>query len=110
MDRKVSRVMCPYVKEVLRRDCIPYTVTKTDEGYLFDIPLKNKEFTVVLEDALCEKQRDKTMCRIPVYSLRTYKNKKKFERLRKLNGKKGFRILNQDLMAYQKIAQHAVMS
>ena len=62
----------------------------------------------MLEDALCEKQRDTTICRIPVYSVRTYKNKPKFERLRKLNGKKGFRILNQDLKAYQKIAQYVV--
>ena len=109
MNRKVSRVMCPYVKEVLKRDCIPYTVSKTENGYLFDMPLKNKEFTVVLEDALCEKQRDTTICRIPVYSVRTYKNKPKFERLRKLNGNNGFRILYQDRKEYQKLTQHPVI-
>ena len=96
--RKSSEVMLPYIISVLKRDEIPYEVEK---GCIISAPISNRGFTEILEDALCEKQRDETECKIPVYSYRTIRNPEKFSRLKKLNGKKGFHVLQQDIPKFK---------
>lgn len=98
--KNVSMVMKPYVSFVLKRDHIPYQCEPDKENYKFWIPISNRRFTEVLEDALCEKQRRETWSKTPVYSLRTLRNSQKMKRLIHLNGRKGFRILRQDKEKY----------
>lgn len=98
-NRAVSDVMRPYIEQVLHRDGIPYSVNGRDgqDRWLFSLPLKGKEFTVVLEDALCEKQRASTISQLPVYSLRTFHDAEKFKRLAGINGTSAFHILDCDM-------------
>lgn len=98
--RKVSRVMKPYIELVLQRDAIPYTCEIAREGYIFTIAISNRRFTEVIEDALCEKQRNRYISRIPVYSYRTLMNREKLERLMRLNQRRGYHILESDQEKY----------
>lgn len=103
MDKKISKVMLPHVKYVLRRDQIPFTLREdqaNEANYIISLDVSNKRFTEIMEDALCEKQRLETNSNTPVYSLRTLKNKKKRNRLMHLNQKKGFHILSSDMEKY----------
>lgn len=94
----ISEVMLPHLCKVLERDEIPYQeIRKEDQIQLYLPETSNRGFTVILEDALCEKQRDETNSKVPVYSYRTLKNKEKLHRLQALNGKKGFHVLKQDM-------------
>ena len=61
--RKVSSVMKPYIVLVLKRDGIPFVYTKVEDDYVFTIQISNRRFTEVLEDALCEKQRERYISR-----------------------------------------------
>lgn len=103
----VSNVMLPHVQKVLVRDHISYQikqecVSKGEESVRLLLPeTSNREFTVILEDALCEKQREETQSKIPVYSYRTLRNLKKRNRLMSLNGMKSFHILRQDVKKCQ---------
>ena len=99
----ISEVMLPHLCKVLERDEIPYQeIRKEDQIQLYLPETSNRGFTVILEDALCEKQRDETKSKIPVYSYRTLKNREKRNRLMSINGKKGFHILRQDIEKCQK--------
>lgn len=94
----VSNVMLPHVQKVLIRDRIPYQIIKQEETVRLLLPeTSNRGFTVILEDALCEKQREETESKIPVYSYRTLRNLEKRNRLMNLNGMKAFHILRQDV-------------
>lgn len=100
MEKKiiVSPVMYPYVVNVLKRDHINHTFQKdSDRNCYYLKGVSKKQFTVILEDALCEKQRNQTISKIPVYSYRTLKDKKKRNRLMALNRRKGFHILKADI-------------
>ena len=103
----VSSVMLPHVQTVLVRDHISYQIkqeciSKGEESVRLLLPeTSNREFTVILEDALCEKQREETQSKIPVYSYRTLRNLEKRNRLMSLNGMKSFHILRQDVKKCQ---------
>lgn len=98
--RKVSSVMKPYIVLVLKRDGIPFVYTKVEDDYVFTIQISNRRFTEVLEDALCEKQRERYISRIPVYSYRTLMNQSKLQRLQKLNNRSGYHVLKADEEKY----------
>ena len=102
--RNVSSAMEPYVRFVLQRDRIPFSVEQNGNNYLFAIPVSSRRFTEVIEDALCEKQRDGYISRIPVYSARTLVNKKKLKRLMRLNNRQGYHVLAADQENYYKYA------
>jgi hypothetical protein len=91
----ISDTMRPYVIQVLERDNIPYSL----QQLTITVPLTGNKFRVVMEDALCEKQRDGSV--LPVYSFRTLQNPQKFNRLRELNNKKGFYILERDRKKFE---------
>lgn len=102
--RKVSSAMEPYVRFVLQRDKIPFSVEQNGNDYLFAIPVSSRRFTEVIEDALCEKQRESYLSRIPVYSARTLKNREKLKRLMRLNNRQGYHVLAADQENYYKFA------
>lgn len=104
--RRVSSAMEPYIKFVLKRDGILYKAKKISDYWLFQMDISNHRFTEVLEDALCEKQRNKYISRIPVYSFRTLMNREKLERLMKLNQRRGYHILKQDEAKYFAAVDH----
>ena len=98
--RKVSSVMKPYIIFVLQRDEIPYICCKEKNCYYFFMSISNRRFTEVLEDALCEKQRENYISRTPVYSYRTLMNRQKLHRLQTLNKRKGYHVLKADEKRY----------
>lgn len=85
---KVSEKMLPYVVQVLNRDDIPYEIGSST----IKVPLSGNKFHIVIEDAACELER----IDIPVYSMRTILNKKKFKRLRQFNNCNAFHVLQKD--------------
>lgn len=101
----VSKKMKPYVQFVMERDKIPFEFSTNKKGYVLSFNGSNKDFTEVLEDALCEKQREESNSTIPVYSYNTLKNEKKRNRLMKLNRRKGFVVLRSDI---KKVRQHCM--
>lgn len=94
----VSREMKEYVEQVLKRDDIPYQFTES--GNSVTVPLSGNRFHIVVEDALCEKQRHDCSPHIPVYSYRTLMNRDKLNRLRTINKTNGFIILRKDRRRY----------
>lgn len=95
---KVSLVIWPYIKKVLIRDGIAYSVNSlNNKTILLHAGISARRFTEVLEDALCEKQRETTNSKIPVYSYRTLKNKDKRKRLIQVNEKSGFHVYIKDI-------------
>lgn len=98
--RKVSSAMKPYIEFVLQRDNIPYKTEKFPEYWIFQMTISNQRFTEVLEDALCEKQRNRYISKTPVYSFRTLMNQEKLEHLMTLNHRRGYHILKQDELKY----------
>lgn len=85
-----------YIKFVLERDHITYEIIAKGEGeLLLEIP-DNTNVEELMEDILCEQQRDHTESKIPVYSYRTLLNKDKRDRLMKYYGKRGFHVLKGD--------------
>ncbi len=94
----VSLAIWPYMKNVLERDDIIYSVHYINhEKLLLDANISARRFTEVMEDTLCEKQRETTRSKVPVYSYRTLKNKDKRKRLINLNGKTGFHVYSKDI-------------
>ncbi|MCD8110010.1 MAG: hypothetical protein LUE14_07915 [Clostridiales bacterium] len=96
----VSDFLLPYVIKVLERDDVPFVVVGDGENgkQQVEVPLSGNQFHIVVEDARCEVQREKTNPEIPVYSYRTLiKDGAKWRRLVKINGKHGFHILRSDL-------------
>lgn len=91
--RKVSSAMKKYVEFVLCRDMIPYRYEEKDDYYYFYVASSNKRFTEVVEDALCEKQREEGGMDIPVYSFQTTENEAKMKRLRILNKTNSYMLL-----------------
>ncbi|MCC2255959.1 hypothetical protein LKD70_16325 [Ruminococcus sp. CLA-AA-H200] len=96
--KRVSNVMWPYIRDVMIRDSLDYSArTGTDDTVSLMIPgISNRRFSELLEDAKCEKQRKETESEIPVYSYRTLKDKKKRDRMFRLNGKRCFHVLRDD--------------
>ena len=99
--RKVSAFMLPYVEFVLKRDNIPYAVEGISNEVVTN--LSSRQFTVVVNDALCEVQRQEAATKCPVYSLKTLRNKEKFARLQRLNGTNAFRIFYKDREIFEKL-------
>lgn len=95
---KVSKEMREYVEKVLNRDGIPYQFD--DEGTSVKVPVSGNRFHIVVEDALCEKQRHDCSPHIPVYSYHTLMNQNKLKRLRTINKTNGFIILKKDRRRY----------
>ena len=91
------------IKFVCNRDDFG-TGNITEEGdFIYaDIECSEERLEEVLEDAKCEAQRNATQARIPVYSYRTVKNPEKLERLKKLYGKNGFHVLQDDVEKFRK--------
>lgn len=100
--RKVSGVMKPYMTFVLKRDNIPFRFERNGDNYLVHTAISNRRFAEVVEDSLCEKQRDTTMSKTPVYSYRTIVNREKRARLMKLYGRNGFHVLAQDMEKFKR--------
>lgn len=98
--RKASFVMEPYIEGVLKRDLIPYQRRHKGDHAEFGIAISNRRFREVVEDALSEKQKAESHSGIPVYSLRTVRNREKRARLAALYGRNGFRILKADQRAW----------
>lgn len=95
---KYKKTFWTFIKKVCERDQIPFKVDgETDDMVEVSITCSEDRLLEVLEDAMCERQRDETTAKIPVYSYRTLKNKEKLHRLQALNGKKGFHVLRQDI-------------
>ena len=98
--RKASFVMEPYIEGVLKRDRIPYQRKHKGDHAEFGVAISNRRFQEVVEDALCEKQKAESHSSIPVYSLRTVRNREKRTRLAAWYGRNGFRILKADQKAW----------
>lgn len=94
---KYSKALWPFIEQVCARDQISIR-GKSIENDMVEAELicSADRSMEVLEDAMCEEQRDTTVSKIPVYSYNTLKNKEKLHRLMKLNGKHGFHVLKQD--------------
>ena len=92
----ISEGLTKYVKIICQRDHIPHTITTVEDGkFSLKIPTQVNA-DELLEDVLCEQQRDQTNAKIPVYSYRTLSDKEKLERLMDYYGKKGFHVLKED--------------
>ena len=95
---KYEKTFWSFIRKICERDQIPFTVNgETEDMVEVSITCSEDRLLEVLEDAMCERQRDETAAKIPLYSYRTLKNKEKLHRLQALNGKKGFHVLKQDM-------------
>ena len=94
---RISDELKPYVEQVMHRDRIPYRFVNNG----IETKLSGNAFHIVIEDALCEKQRGDSR-NIPVYSYRTVMNSDKFKRLRRMNRVNSFRILAKDRAKYNR--------
>ena len=92
----INGVLRKYVETICRRDCIPYAITTVECGEISLEISTQVNVDELLEDALCEQQRDQTNAKLPVYSFRTLRNKEKLERLMDYYGKKGVHVLKED--------------
>lgn len=96
--KRIGGEMYQYMKIVLDRDNIQHEY-RPDTGEIVS-SMSARRFKEALEDAFCEKQKADRHSRIPVYSAKTLRNKKKVERLMKLNGTTSFVILHKDAYEY----------
>lgn len=96
--KRIGGEMYQYMKIVLDRDNIQHEY-HPDTGEIIS-SMSARRFKEALEDAFCEKQKAERHSRIPVYSLRTLKNKEKMNRLMKLNGTSSFVVLKKDAAEY----------
>lgn len=93
----VSATMAPHLIFVLERDKVRYKYHLNEDGsFIFLAELSGKQFHIMMEDALCERQRSKTWSRIPIYSNRTLRNSEKRKRLMRLNNSNAFGVLKKD--------------
>lgn len=95
---KISEGLKPYIEQVMLRDRISYRFIQDNR---IETNLSGNAFHIVVEDALCEKQRGDSR-NIPVYSYRTVMNSEKFRRLRRINRMNSFRILSKDSAKYNR--------
>lgn len=86
---KISKKMLPYVTQVLERDIISYQIGEDT----IQVPLSGNKFHIIVEDAACEMERKD----IPVYSLRTILNQKKFRSMMHMNECGAFHVLQKDM-------------
>lgn len=94
---KYSKSLWPFIEQVCERDQISIKGKSIEKDMVeAELICSEDRSMEVLEDAMCEVQRDTTVSKIPVYSYNTLKNKEKLHRLMKLNGKRGFHVLKQD--------------
>ena len=94
---KFSKKEWENIEFVCNRDDIGIGNVIEEGDFVYaDIECSEERLEEVLEDAKCEEQRNATRTRLPVYSYRTIRNPEKLERLRKLNGRRGFHYLKQD--------------
>lgn len=98
--KRIGNEMWCYLEIVLKRDEIPYEYHK-ESGYV-ETHISARRFKEAVEDAFCEKQRSESLGNIPVYSLKTMKDKEKVKRLMKINGSRSFVILRKDAHEYAK--------
>ncbi len=77
-----------YMEIVCERDCIPFVITAKEEEKIFMKIPDTADPIELLEDILCEQQRDLTDSKIPVYSHRTLLHKEKRNRLMEYYEKK----------------------
>lgn len=96
---KISSRLKPFIELVMKRDNIPYRILQENNEFFVETQLSGNQFHIVVEDALCEKERG-NIFDIPVYSYRTLMNPSKFLRLRILNQQNGFKILSRDIKKY----------
>lgn len=102
----VSQSNLPYFEKVCMRDDIEYKILSPNKKGV-DVLIKDisdRKFKVILEDSICERERKKNKNDIPVYSLRTIKNKEKIKRLMKINQKSCFHVLSKDIDKYEMYA------
>lgn len=84
-------------KHVCDRDNINYQIVDENESEItIEIDLSEDAVEEFEEDVLCEKQRQETESKLPVYSYRTLTNREKRDRLMAFYGKRGFHTLRQD--------------
>ena len=94
------------VKHVCNRDCLAYKIIERDESEItVEIELEDELIEEFEEDILCEKQRQGTGSKLPVYSYRTLINKEKRNRLMMFYGKRGYFVYKPD---YEKVRKHCI--
>ena len=98
----INQELLPFYKKVCKRDEIDYHIICKDGTFFLNAAISNRQFRILREDAVCEKECEASQTKIPVYSYRTLKNPNKFKRLRKVNGRTTFRIMEKDLERYKK--------
>lgn len=99
---KLGENMWRYLKSVFERDGIDqYTYDASTGEVKADISARR--FKEALEDAFCEKQSQEYYDgHIPVYSLKTVKNRKKMNKLQKFYGLRSYVILDKDVEKYRR--------
>lgn len=98
--KKIGNKMWPYVKHVFDRDNIHY-LYDPNTGEM-NASVSSRRMKEALEDAFCEKQSQEYYDgNIPVYSLRTLKNRKKLKRLQEFYGRRSYVILKKDEQRYR---------
>lgn len=106
MKKKYLKAHWPNVKHVCERDKYPYDIIDEDDTSItVDITVAEELMDELEEDALCEKQRQETGSKLPVYSYRTLVNKEKRDRLMAFYGKRGHFVYKSD---YEKVRRHCV--
>ena len=98
----INQELLPFYKKVCKRDEIDYHIICKDGTFFLNAAISNRQFRILREDAVCEKECEASQTKIPVYSYRTLQNPNKFKRLRKVNGRTTFRIMEKDLERYKK--------
>ena len=90
-----SLFLLPYVEKVLKRDNVSYKVKRSNNPKI-EANLTGKQFHRVVQDARCEVKREESYDKIPIFTMDTVRDNKKFNRLLKQNraeGYTGFKIL-----------------
>ncbi len=94
----VSNRMLPYFEKICRRDKLSFiSVGQNEYGVCVRMNVPNRRFKEVIEDCMCEIEKETYRSNIPVYSLRTLKDSNKLRNLMKINGKRSFHILKKDI-------------
>ena len=76
----INQELLPFYKKVCKRDEIDYHIICKDGTFFLDAAISNRQFRILREDAVCEKECEASQTKIPVYSYRTLKNPNKFKR------------------------------
>lgn len=98
--KRIGEKMWPYLQKVLDRDNIHY-LYDPNTGEM-NANVSARRMKEALEDAFCEKQSQEYYGgNVPVYSLRTLKNRKKLKRLQEFYGRRSYVILKKDERRYR---------